>query len=71
MWKFDSYQGQMDMMEFVTLDTSEIVSVIVLSVIVIAIAILGRRAQQQAPVSPGDAPLNTERRDESSKRRAR
>ncbi len=61
----------MDMMDFVRLDSSELVSVIVLSVIVIGIAILGRRAQQQAPVPPEDVTSSTDRRAERSKRRAR
>jgi len=46
----------MDMMEFVKLETGELITVVVLAIAVVAVALAGRRAQQQAPVPPGEEP---------------
>jgi hypothetical protein len=61
----------MDMMEFVKLETGELVTVIVLAVAVVAVALAGRRAQQQAPAPPGELPRDVQAPDAAMKRRSR
>jgi hypothetical protein len=60
----------MDMMEFVKLETGELITVVVLAIAVVAVAIAARRAQQQAPAPPGEVARDGQAQD-GAKRRVR
>lgn len=59
------------MMEFLGLQTGELVTVVVLSLAVIAVAVLGRRAQQQAPAPPGETAADARPGNDTVKHRSR
>lgn len=58
------------MMEFLTLETGELVTLVVLVVVVLAAAVLGRRAQQ-SPAPPGAMGGDAQPSNDAASRRSR